>query len=92
MWQVKCVNERILKAKIKSEPLNTAVVQVYMPTTASDDAEIEEMYEKVEELVNKEKGKCNVIVLIGDWSAVVGEGQDGQNVRKYGLGKRNEKG
>ena len=89
VMEVKCVNERIMKVKIKSEPVNTAVIQVYVPTTANDNEEIEDMYEKVEELVNEEKGKCNVI-LMGDWNAVV-EGQDGQNVGKYGLGKRNER-
>ena len=62
-----------------------------MPTKASDDEGIEEMYEKVEELVNEEKGKCNVTVM-GDWNAAAGEGQDGQNIGKYGLGKRNERG
>ena len=29
---------------------------------------------------------------MGDWTAVVGEGEDGRTVERCGLGKRNERG
>ena len=31
-------------------------------------------------------------MVMGDWNAVVGEGMDGREIGKCGLGKRNERG
>ena len=53
---INCVNERIIKIKIKGEPVDLVVIQIYMYTSASTDDEVEEMYEKIEELMNEEKG------------------------------------
>ena len=46
------------------------IVQVYMPTTDSDDEEIEQIYEKIEKLIKSEKSNEHLIVM-GDWNAVV---------------------
>ena len=40
-------------------------------------------YDKIEEIVEKErKGAC--VILMGDWNAVLGEGEDGRTVGRYG--------
>jgi hypothetical protein len=62
-----------------------------MPTTDHEDEEIEEMYEQIERLINKQKGNINVIVM-GDFNASVGEGIDEQMIGKFGLGTWNERG
>ncbi|KAJ4450724.1 hypothetical protein ANN_02154 [Periplaneta americana] len=71
--------------------MDLALVQVYMPHSGLADEEVEESNDMIEDIVEKEmKGAC--VILMGDWNAVVGEGQDGRTVEKYGLGKRNDRG
>ena len=84
-------NERILLVRIKTKPTNTVLVQVYMPTSACEDEEIEVMYDNIEEVIKYVKGDENLIVM-GDWNAIVGEGKVDKIVGKFGLGKRNERG
>ena len=65
--------DRILLVKIQARPTNIVVIQVYMPTSGHDDSEVELMYEKLEEMIKKQKG-TDYLVVMGDWNAVVGEG------------------
>ena len=85
------VNDRLMMVEIETVPVHLIVIQVYMPTSDCKEEELEEMYNKLEELVDKRKGKDNVVIL-GDWNAVVGEGKEGKEVGGFGLGKRNERG
>jgi len=77
--------------KLKSVPNDIAIIQAYMPTTQANDEEVEEIYEKIEELISLTNSKENLIIM-GDWNAIVGESTDGREVGKYGLGTRNERG
>jgi hypothetical protein len=85
------IDDRLMMVKILAKPVDLVIIQVYMPTTDHTDDEVDEMYEKIEELIEEQKGTDHVIVM-GDWNAAVGEGRDGREIGKFGLGKRNERG
>lgn len=84
-------NDRLLLIKLKSVPNDIAIIQAYMPTTQANDEEVEEIYDKIEQLINLTNSKENLINM-GDWNAIVGENTDGREVGKYGFGTRNERG
>lgn len=84
-------SDRITAIKIKSKPVDTFIIQVYMPTGNHSDEEIEQIYEQLDTLIDLVKEKDNLVIM-GDFNAVVGEGIEGNMVGKYGLGKRNRRG
>ena len=56
-------NERIVMVKLETKPVDTVVVQVYMPTTDYEDEEVEEVYDDIREIINQVRGEENLIVL-----------------------------
>ena len=84
-------NDRLMMIRFKMEPVNMTLIIVYMPTSTSTEEEVEEIYGEIEDMMEMIGDRENV-VLMGDWNAVVGEGEDGREVGKFGLGKRNERG
>lgn len=82
---------RMIEVKIKAEPMDIVIIQIYMPTTTHEEEEIDSMYERLEEVLDETKG-TDYVIIMGDWNAVVGEGAEGKIIGKYGLGKRNSRG
>ena len=85
------VSDRIILIKIAGTPININVIQVYAPTTTHPDEEIEDLYEKLEEVKTQCKAH-DINIIMGDINAKVGELGDGQVSGNYGLGTRNERG
>lgn len=85
------VSERIVMVRIHTKPTDTVLVQVYMPTSGQEDEEVEKIYEELNRIIKRIKGDENLI-LLGDWNAVVGEGEDCKIIGKFGLGRRNNRG
>ena len=54
--------DRLIKIEKEAKPRNLMIFQVNMPTTDSDDEEIEKMYEKIENLIKVKKEKMINIV------------------------------
>ncbi|XP_071444002.1 craniofacial development protein 2-like [Hetaerina americana] len=75
--------------KLEGEPTDTAIVQVCIRTSSLTEEKIE-VYEEMEEVLGRVKGKENLIIM-GDRNAVV-EGKEGRIVGNFGLGERNAKG
>ena len=54
----------------QGKPFNITVIQVYAPTSNAEEAEAEQFYEDVQELLEVTP-KRDVLFLIGDWNAKV---------------------
>ena len=55
----------------QGKPLNITVIQVYAPTSNSEEAEVEWFYEDLKDLLELTPKK-DVLFIIGDWNAEVG--------------------
>jgi len=84
--------DRLLTMRLKGKPVDLCIIQVYMPTSGHTDEEVEEMYEKIDELIDSETRSKDYTIVMGDFSAVVGEGKEGKYVGHYGLGCCNQRG
>ena len=74
--------------KISAKPVDTVLVQVYMPTTNHDDDVIEKLYEEISEILHQEgRGQVNAIVM-GDFNSIVREGSTDKVVGPFGLGRK----
>ena len=80
-----------MMVKVNDEPVDIVLIQVYMPTTKYEDWDVEQIYEQIKDIIRRQRGDANVIVM-GDFNARVGEGSDGKVIGKYGLEKRNDRG
>ncbi|MFH4982497.1 hypothetical protein AB6A40_009206 [Gnathostoma spinigerum] len=53
------------------------IVQVYVPTSTSDDDEVEDFYNEVDNILEK---KSTYTIVMGDFNAKTGRGKEGENV------------
>ena len=67
------------------------VIQVYAPTTNTEEAEVEWFYEDLQDLLEWTSPK-DVLFIIGDWNAKVGSKEIPGESGKFGLGGQNEAG
>jgi len=73
----------------QGKPFNITVFQVYAPTSNAEEAEVEQLYEDLQDLLEL-MPKKDVLFIIGDWNAKGGI-QDIHGVTgKFGLGVQNE--
>ena len=84
-------NDRIISVRFQGKPFNITVIQVYVPNTNAEEAEVERFYEDLQDLLVL-TSKKDVIFIIGGWNAKVGS-QDTPGVTgKLDLGVQNEAG
>ena len=75
----------------QGKPFNTTVIQVYAPTSNTEEAEVERFYEDLQDLLEL-MPKKDVLFIIGDWNAKVGSLETSGVTGKFGLGVQNEAG
>ena len=64
-------NNRMISVHLQGKPFNITVIQVYAPTSKAEEAEVEQFYEDLQDLLEHTPQK-DVLFIIGDWNAKVG--------------------
>ena len=58
-------NERMISVHLQGKPFNIMVIQVYVPTSNAEEAEVERFYEDLQDLLELTPKK-DVLFIIGD--------------------------
>ena len=75
----------------QGKPFNITVIQVYATTSNAKETEVEWFYKDLQDLLELTPKK-DVLFIIADWNAKVGNQQTPGVTGKYGLGMQNEAG
>ena len=76
---------------LQGKPFNITVIQVYALSSNAEEAEVEQFYEDLQDLLELTPGK-DVLFIIGDWNAKVGSQKTPGITGKFGLEIWNEAG
>ena len=69
----------------QGKPFSVTVIQVYAPTSNAEEADVEQFYEYLQDLLLLTPQK-DVLFIIGDWNAKVGSQEITGVTGKFGLG------
>ena len=64
-------NDRMISVRLQGKPFNITVIQGYASTSNAEEAEVEQFYEDLWDLLELTPQK-DVFFIIGDWNAKVG--------------------
>ena len=84
-------NDRMISVRFQGKSFNITVIQVYAPTSNAEEAEVEQLYEDLQDFLEITPKK-DVLFITGDWSAKVGSQETPGVTGKFGLGLQNEAG
>ena len=84
-------NDRMISVHFQRKPYNITAIQVYAPTSNTEETEVEWVYEDLQDLLELTP-KRDVLFIIGDWNAKVGSQETPGVTGKFGLGMQNEAG
>ena len=81
----------MVSVHFQGKPFNITVIQVYVPTSNAEEAEVEWSSDDLQDLLELTPKK-DVLFIIGDWNAKVGSQEISGVTSKFGLGVQNEAG
>ena len=81
----------MISVHLQGKPFNITVIQVYAPTSNTEEAEVEQFYEDIHDLLELTPKK-DVLFIIGDWNAKVRSQETPGVTGKFGPGVQNEAG
>ena len=77
-------NNRMISVHFQGKPFNIMVIQVYAPTSNAEEAEVEQCYKDLQDLLELTPKK-DVLFIIGDWNAKVRSLETPRVTGKFGL-------
>ena len=81
----------MISVHFQGKPFNITVIKAYAPTSNTEETEVEQFYEDLQDLLELTPKK-DVLFIIGDWNAKVGSQETPGVTGKFGLGVQNEAG
>ena len=81
----------MVSVHLQGKPFSITVIQVYAPTSNTEETEVEQLYEDLQDLLQLTPTK-DALFIIGDWNAKIGIQETPGVTGKFGLGMRNEAG
>ena len=81
----------MISIHFQGKPFNIIVIQVYALTSNAEEAEVEQFYEDLQDLLDL-TAKKDALFIIGDWNAKVGSQEIPGVMGKFDLGVWNEAG
>ena len=81
----------MISVHFQGKPLSITVIQVYAPTSNAQEAEVEQSYEDLQDLLELTPKK-DVLFIMGDWNAKVRSQETPGVTGKFGHGVQNEAG
>ena len=81
----------MISVRFQGKPFNITVIQVYVLTSKAEEAEVEQFYEDLQDLLELTLKK-DVLFIRGDWNAKVGSQETPGVTGKFDLGVQNEAG
>ena len=81
----------MISVRFQAKPFNITVIQAYAPTSNTEEAEVEQFYEDLQDILELTPKKY-VLFIRGDWNAKVGSQKTPGVTDKFGLGIQNEAG
>ena len=84
-------NDRTISVHFQSKAFNIIVIKVYAPTSNAEEAEVEWLYEDLQDLLELTPTK-DVFFITGDWNAKVASQETPVVTGKFGLEYRMKQG
>ena len=81
----------MISVRFQGKPFSITVIQVYAPTTNAEEAEVEQFYKDLQDLLELTPKK-DVLFIIGDWNAKVGSQEIPGATGEFGIGVQSEAG
>ena len=83
-------NDRMISVCFQGKPFNITVIQVYAPTSNAEKAEVEQLYEDLQDFLELTPKK-DILFITEDWNAKVGSQKTPGVTDKFSLGMKQGK-